>query len=172
MALALPNRSRGNAFHWQPVRNTYRMPSNTTRASLGLRPPPGLRANFRRAGRPGRGGISNSTRSQKASNTTHDSSLVFAIAFLCPAHWRRRKNSLLHYLRMGAKGTCGRSTMTTGSARRGGHAANNSAIAAVAVSQTSVSLSSWCIRTNRRCGPTRPHRSPPPTAPSAAPASS
>src|SRR5439155_26981508 len=40
MALALPKRSLGNAFHWQPVRNTYTIASKTTRASLGLRPPP------------------------------------------------------------------------------------------------------------------------------------
>src|SRR5438132_9173463 len=105
MALALPNGSPGNAFHWQPVRNTYTMASNTTRASLGLRPPPGLRANFRRVGRPGRCGINGSTRSQNASDTTHDSSLAFAIAFLRPAHRRGRKNSVLHYLRISSKRT-------------------------------------------------------------------
>src|SRR5207249_3649361 len=104
MALALPKRSLGSAFHWQPVRNTYTMASNTTRASLGLRPPPGLRANFRRVGRPGRCGINGSTRSQNASDTTHDSSLAFAIAFLRPAHRRGRKNSVLHYLRISSKG--------------------------------------------------------------------
>src|SRR5439155_3679596 len=103
MALALPKRSLGNAFHWQPVRNTYTIASKTTRASLGLRPPPGLRANLRRLARPGRCGISGPTRSQNASDTTQDSSLAFGIAFLRTAHHGGRRASLLRYLRISSK---------------------------------------------------------------------
>jgi hypothetical protein len=33
--LALPKRSVGNAFHWQPVRSTYTTTSNTSRAGFG-----------------------------------------------------------------------------------------------------------------------------------------
>lgn len=39
IAQALPKRSFGSAFHWQPVRNTYTTSSNTSRAGFGLRPP-------------------------------------------------------------------------------------------------------------------------------------
>ena len=41
IALALPKRSLGNAFHWHPVRSTYTMASNTWRAGFGGRPAPG-----------------------------------------------------------------------------------------------------------------------------------
>ena len=91
IALALPKRSRGSAFHWQPVRSTYTIASNTSRGSFGLRPPPGLRANRRRADRSARCGISGSTRAQNASETSHDCSLAFAIASLRNAHLRERK---------------------------------------------------------------------------------
>ena len=70
IALALPKCSRGSAFHWQRVRNTYKIASNTSRGAFGLRPPPGLRAYFRLLSRIGRCGISGSTRSQNASETT------------------------------------------------------------------------------------------------------
>ena len=42
-ALALPKRSNGSAFHWQPVRSTYTIASNTSRADLGGRPAPAWR---------------------------------------------------------------------------------------------------------------------------------
>lgn len=69
--LALPNLSSGNAFHWQPVRSTYTMPSNTLRVSSGFRPPPGLRLYFRPFSR-FRAGISGSTFAHIASDTVHD----------------------------------------------------------------------------------------------------
>ena len=72
MALALPNRSLGMAFHWHPVRNTYTMPSKTCRGGFAGRPAPGFLTYFFPAGVM-RGGISGATRSQKASVTTHDS---------------------------------------------------------------------------------------------------
>ena len=103
IVLALPNRSRGSAFHWQPVRNTYTIASNTTRGSFGLRPPPGLRTNFRLPDRGVGCGISGSTRSQNASETTHDSSLALAIAFLRRPHLWVRKESVLLYLRISSK---------------------------------------------------------------------
>lgn len=46
IALALPKRSLGSALHWQPVRSTYTMASNTSRAGLGGRPAPGLLASW------------------------------------------------------------------------------------------------------------------------------
>lgn len=67
-----PKRSAGSAFHWQPVRSTYTMASNTWRAGLGGRPAPGLRRYFL-PGAGDRGGISGSTRCQNASVTTHES---------------------------------------------------------------------------------------------------
>src|SRR5512147_2302550 len=85
MALALPKRSLGRAFHWQPVRSTYTMASKTWRGSFGLRPAPGLRLYLRRARWSGRCGISGSTRSQNASETSHDSSLALVISTLRPA---------------------------------------------------------------------------------------
>src|SRR5436309_14374560 len=103
MALALPKRSLGSALHWQPVRNTYTIASNTTRASLGTRPPLGLRAILRRLGRPGGCGISGATRSQNASDTTQDSSLAFGIDFLRTAHRGGRRVSVLFYLRISSK---------------------------------------------------------------------
>ena len=99
MALALPKRSAGSAFHWQPVRSTYTIASNTSRGSFGLRPPPGLRANFLRAGRAARSGTSGSTRAQNASETSHESNLAFAIDPLRLAHRRERTESVL-YLRI------------------------------------------------------------------------
>jgi len=72
MALALPKRSLGNAFHWQPVRSTYTMASNTWRAGFGGRPAPGLRRYFF-SGEGARCGISGSTRCQNSSVTTQDS---------------------------------------------------------------------------------------------------
>ena len=104
MALALPKRSAGSAFHWQPVRSTYTIASNTSRGSFGLRPPPGLRANFLRAGRAARSGTSGSTRAQNASETSHESNLAFAIHTLRPAHRRERTESVHLYLRISPKG--------------------------------------------------------------------
>jgi hypothetical protein len=69
--LALPNRSSGNAFHWHPVRNTYTIPSNTLRASSGLRPPPGFLRYFRPFSR-FRLGISGSTLAHIVSDTVQD----------------------------------------------------------------------------------------------------
>jgi hypothetical protein len=69
IALALPNTSFGNAFHWHPVRSTYTMPSNTVRAGFGLRPPPALRL-YVFSGLRCDPGISASTQFQNASDTT------------------------------------------------------------------------------------------------------
>ncbi len=68
--LALPN-SFGSAFHWQPVRSTYMIASNTVRGFLGFRPPPGRLLYLRPLGRLGFG-IRGSTRSHNASDTVHD----------------------------------------------------------------------------------------------------
>lgn len=72
IALALPKRSLGSAFHWQPVRSTYTIPSNACLAGMGGRPAPGLRRRFF-FGATARAGISGSTRCQNASVTSHDS---------------------------------------------------------------------------------------------------
>jgi hypothetical protein len=71
MELALPNRSSGNAFHWQPVRRTYTIPSKTCRAASGLRPPPGFLRYFRPFSR-FRTGISGSTFAHICSDTVQD----------------------------------------------------------------------------------------------------
>ena len=71
IALALPKRSLGSAFHWQPARNTYTMPSKTSRAALGLRPPPALRTYSWSGGR-SRTGISGATLAKKSLFTTHE----------------------------------------------------------------------------------------------------
>ena len=76
-ALALPKRSAGSAFHWQPVRKTCITASNTCRAGLGGRPAPGLRVNVLSGARV-RTGISGSTLCQKSSVTTQDSTRFFA----------------------------------------------------------------------------------------------
>ena len=68
--LALPY-SFGSAFHWQPVRRTYTIASNTFLASMGFRPPPAfllyffffLRSLF---------GIRGATLFHKSSETVHD----------------------------------------------------------------------------------------------------
>lgn len=73
--LALPKRSSGNAFHWQPVRNTYIIPSNTRRISSALRPPPGLRRYFFPFSRL-RSGINVETFSHNSSETVQ--------LFICP----------------------------------------------------------------------------------------
>ena len=69
--LALPKRSSGSAFHWQPVRSTYTIPSNTFRMSSGLRPPPGFRLYFRRLSR-FCSGINGSTLAHISSDTVQD----------------------------------------------------------------------------------------------------
>jgi hypothetical protein len=73
--LALPNRSAGSAFHWHPVRNTYTIPSNTRRGSIGLRPPPGRRRYFRPFLRL-RAGINGSAFAQSSSETIHERVVV------------------------------------------------------------------------------------------------
>jgi len=85
IALAEPKRSRGRAFHWHPVRNTYTMPSNTRRGSFRLRPAPCLRWYFLSAGRSGGVGINGSTRSQNESDTSHAATFVLATGSLRPA---------------------------------------------------------------------------------------
>ncbi len=69
--LALPKRSSGRAFHWQPVRKTYTIPSKTRRGSIGLRPPPGRRRYFRPLPRL-RCGISGSAFAQSSSETVQE----------------------------------------------------------------------------------------------------
>jgi hypothetical protein len=85
--LALPN-SRGKAFHWQPVRRTYTIASNTFRASIGLRPPPGRRR-YRRLVSRCRLGISRATRSHNASETVHD--LIALMGFFVAEHENDRQ---------------------------------------------------------------------------------
>jgi hypothetical protein len=79
MELGLPKSFLDSAFHWQPVRRTYTMPSNTLRGSIGLRPPPGFRRYFRRFAR-FRIGIRGSTRFHNSSDMVHD--LMALIAYL------------------------------------------------------------------------------------------
>ena len=83
MELALPKRSSGNAFHWQPVRNTYTIPSNTRLGSRGFRPPPGLRRYRRFFSRFGFG-MTGATSAHSSSDTVQD-----RIA-LMPQECRRR----------------------------------------------------------------------------------
>jgi hypothetical protein len=68
--LALPY-SFGRAFHWQPVRSTYTIASNTRRGSIRFRPPPGRRLYLRPLTRRGFG-ISDATRNHRASDMVHD----------------------------------------------------------------------------------------------------
>src|SRR5450759_212571 len=101
---ALPKRSLGSAFHWQPVRSTYTIASNTVRAPFGLRPPPGLRRNFFLRRRPGRSGTSGSTLRQNSSDTSQEASLAFGNGFLRCAHaCVERENSITCYLRISPK---------------------------------------------------------------------
>ncbi len=93
-ALALPNRSLGSAFHWQPVRSTYTTASKTCLAGFAGRPAPALRKNCLSAGRV-RTGINGSTRCQNSSVTTHDSTRLAVIASPQRAHSATRDNSLL-----------------------------------------------------------------------------
>ena len=71
MELALPKRSSGNAFHWQPVRSTYTIPSKPRRESNALRPPPGFRRYFRPFSR-FRTGTNGSTLAHISSDTVQD----------------------------------------------------------------------------------------------------
>src|SRR5450631_1018510 len=104
IALALPKRSLGSAFHWQPVRSTYTIASNTVRAPFGLRPPPGLRRNFFLRRRPGRSGTSGSTLRQNSSDTSQEASFAFGNGFLRCAHaCVERENSITYYLRISTK---------------------------------------------------------------------
>jgi len=72
--LALPY-SLGKAFHWQPVRSTYTIASNTRRGSIRFRPAPGRRRYLRPLARLCFG-ISGPTRSHNASDTVHDLSVL------------------------------------------------------------------------------------------------
>ena len=71
IALGLPNRSFGKAFHWQPVRKTYKIASKILRGGIGFLPPPVLRL-YALLGSRSTDGIKCSTFSQKASETSHD----------------------------------------------------------------------------------------------------
>ena len=103
IALELPKRSFGNAFHWQPVRNTYTTASNTSRAGLGLRPPPDLRTYSLSPGR-SRTGTKGSTLAQKSSVTTHDATRFFAgffVAITTPrAASQAAREGIIYYLRI------------------------------------------------------------------------
>jgi len=68
--LALPY-SFGKAFHWQPVRSTYTIASNTLLGGIGFRPPPGRRLYLRPLTRLGFG-IDVATCSHSTSGTVHD----------------------------------------------------------------------------------------------------
>jgi hypothetical protein len=61
-----------HAFHWMPVRKTYTMPSNTSRGSSGLRPPPAFLAYFFLRLRRLRPGTNGATIAQRSSETSHD----------------------------------------------------------------------------------------------------
>ncbi len=91
MELALPNRSFGNAFHWQPVRSTYTIPSKTRLASSGLRPPPGFR-NYLRPFSRLRFGIKGSTFSHNSSETVQD-----LVAFM-PQNSAKNPKTCQHFI--------------------------------------------------------------------------
>ena len=76
--LALPKRSFGKAFHWQPVLNTYTIPSKTFRDSMSLRPPPAFLLYSLSAFLFGKTGISGLTLSQNASDTSQDRILAIS----------------------------------------------------------------------------------------------
>jgi hypothetical protein len=80
--LALPYRSLGNAFHWHPVRNTYTIPANIFRESIGLRPPPGRRLYFRPFSR-FRRGINGAAFSQRASDTSQEYVMLMQEGYHC-----------------------------------------------------------------------------------------
>jgi len=84
--LALPY-SLGNAFHWQPVRNTYTIASNMRRGFIGFRPPPGRLLYLRPFARL-RFGISGATRSHRASDTVHDLSAFMHHSIATPVSER------------------------------------------------------------------------------------
>ena len=90
--LALPNRSSGKAFHWQPVRKTYTIASNTFRGASGLRPPPGRRR-YRRPLSRRRRGINGATLAHSSSDTVQD------LTALMPRQYRtiRRKKQDVIY---------------------------------------------------------------------------
>ena len=95
IALALPKRSLGRAFHWQPVRSTKMMASNTCRAGLAGRPAPGLRTNALSGART-RGGINGSAPCQKSSVTTQESTrFLVATALPCAAQSAAQDASIL-----------------------------------------------------------------------------
>jgi len=72
--LALPY-SLGKAFHWQPVRSTYTIASNTRRELIRFLPAPARRLYLRPLTRLCFG-ISGPTRSHNASDTVHDLSVL------------------------------------------------------------------------------------------------
>ena len=91
--LALPNTDFGNAFHWQPVRNTYTMAANTFRRTIGLRPAPGRRRYVRPFSR-FRFGISGATLFHNSSETVQDfTALMHSII-------SQRQTNSKHYLRI------------------------------------------------------------------------
>lgn len=98
MALALPKRSLGSAFHWQPVRSTYTIASNTVRTAIGLRPPPGLRRYLRLVGRLGRAGTSGATLAQNASETSHDARRGLPKGFLLRPSGSPHDKTLYHVI--------------------------------------------------------------------------
>ena len=96
--LALPNTDFGNAFHWQPVRNTYTMAANTFRRTIGLRPAPGRRRYVRPFSR-FRFGISGATLFHNSSETVQDfTALMHSII-------SQRQTNSKHYLRISSKKT-------------------------------------------------------------------
>jgi hypothetical protein len=74
----------GKAFHWQPVRNTYTIASNTLRGSMRFRPPPGRLLYLRPLAR-SCFGISGAIRSHRASDTVHDLSVLMHHSIAIPA---------------------------------------------------------------------------------------
>ena len=88
MALALPNCTLGNSFHWQPVRKAHTVPSKMRRGSKGFRPPPGFRRYWWPFGR-FRGGINGATLAHNSSDT------VQIRCALMQAHYHGRKNGTI-----------------------------------------------------------------------------
>jgi len=73
--LELPYTAFGSDFHWQPVRSTRTMPSNTRRGGFPFLPAPGPRL-YAFSGSRSFFGIRGSTLAQNLSDTSHDCTLI------------------------------------------------------------------------------------------------
>ena len=99
------NAHAGSAFHWQPVRSTYTIASNTSRAVLRFAPAARLAREASCAPvAPRAAGTSGSTRSQNASETSHESKPRLRHRPPSVPRTRRERTESVHlYLRISSK---------------------------------------------------------------------